>query len=101
MGEPAAEVWPRAFTAIADATGAEADAVRAFLDSRHGRHFAYDVMGNLERGSTLDAAIAAATARWMNWRISRRASRETGIPAGLPYLTGFVLDAQIALEAAA
>ncbi len=33
-------------------------------------------------------AIDAAIARWMGWRIVRKTSRETGIPHGLPYLTG-------------
>lgn len=101
LGEHAAEAWPRAFAAITEATDAESDAVRAFLDSRHGRHFADDVVVRLDSGVTLDAAIAAATARWMGWRISRRTSQQTGIPAGLPYLTGFVIDAGILAEAAA
>ena len=41
------------------------------------------------RGDTLKEAIDAAIARWMGWRIDRKTSRETGIPKGLPYLTGF------------
>jgi hypothetical protein len=36
----------------------------------------------------------------MAWSISRRTSRETGIPVGLPYLTGFVISEGIAAEAA-
>jgi hypothetical protein len=75
--------------------------VRAFVDSRHGRHFADEVANHLHASAELRHAIAAATAIWMGWRIGRRISRETGIPAGLPYLTGFVLDAGIAAEAAA
>jgi hypothetical protein len=35
----------------------------------------------------------------MGWRIGRRTSRETGIPQGLPYLTGFVTDCEILAEA--
>jgi hypothetical protein len=35
----------------------------------------------------------------MGWRITQRTSRETGIPAGLPYLTGFVINEGIAAEA--
>jgi hypothetical protein len=96
----AGEAWPLAFRAIADATKAEPEAVRAFLDSRHGRHFADEVANGLARNLGLAEAIDAATARWMGWRISRRTSRETGIPAGLPYLTGFVLDEGIHAEAA-
>ena len=86
-----AVAWPIAMASIADATGCDDEEVRAFLDSRHGRHFADDVANELITGLGLDAAIAAATARWMAWRIGARTSRETGIPRGLPYLTGHVI----------
>jgi len=36
----------------------------------------------------------------MGWTIGRRLSRLTGIPAGLPYLTGYVISEGIAAEAA-
>jgi hypothetical protein len=100
MGERAAAAWPIAFAAIHDATGTDPDSVRAFLDSRHGRHFADEVSNHLHAGATLPDAIARATATWMGWRIGRRTSRETGIPAGLPYLTGFVISEGIAADAA-
>lgn len=100
MGERAAAAWPIAFAAIRDETGADADSVRAFLDSRHGRHFADEVANHLHVGASLPDAIARAIAAWMTWRIGRRMSRETGIPAGLPYLTGLVLGEGIAAEAA-
>lgn len=100
MGGQAAEAWPIAFTAILDATGADPDAVRAFLDSRHGRHFADEVSNHLHAGRSLADAIAAATATWMGWRIGRRTAREHGIPMGLPYLTGFVISEGIASEIA-
>ena len=38
--------------------------------------------------------------RWMGWTISRTTSRETGIPKGLPYLTGFVTHFAIEAEQA-
>ena len=100
MGERATAAWPIAFTAIHDATGTDPDSVRAFLDSRHGRHFADEVSNHLHAGATLPDAIARATATWMGWRIGRRTSRETGIPAGLPYLTGFVIHCAISELAA-
>ncbi|MBX6741924.1 MAG: hypothetical protein IRY87_07740 [Acetobacteraceae bacterium] len=100
MGGQAAMAWPIAFAAIQDATEADEDAVCAFLDSRHGRHFADEVSNHLHAGRGLADAIAAATATWMGWRIGRRTSRETGIPAGLPYLTGFVISEGIAADAA-
>lgn len=64
--------------------------MRDFLDSRHGRHFADDVANGLWKGEALAPAIDAAIVRWMGWRIDRRMSRDTGIPQGLPYLTGLV-----------
>lgn len=96
----AVEAWPLASTAIAAATGCPATAVREFLDSRHGRHLADDVLDGLARGLALPAAIDAAVGRWMGWTIGRRTARETGIPQGLPYLTGFVTMMEVEAEAA-
>ena len=93
--------WPLAMAAIAQATGGDAEAVRDFLDSRQGRHFADDVGNGLHRGLDLTAAIDAAVERWMGWTSGRRTERETGIPRGLPYLTGFVTSFAIEAEAAA
>ena len=73
--------------------------VRDFLDSRHGRYFADDVASELLRRAPLERAIEAATVRWMGWRIDRRTSRETGIPAGLPCLTGFAIHFEILARA--
>jgi len=62
-----------------------------FLDSRMGRHFADDVVNNMT-GCNIDSetAISSAIRRWQDWRISKRTERDEGIPAGLPYLTGWV-----------
>ena len=51
--------------------------------------------GELSKGLGLEEAIQAAVARCMGWRIDRRANRDEGIPAGLPYLTGWVAHFQI------
>ena len=96
----AAAAWPLAMSAVADAGGCTPDVVRAFLDRRHGRHFADDVASALFDHHTLTDAIAAATARWMDWTIGRATSRETGIPQGLPYLAGYVMHAAIEADAA-
>lgn len=82
-----------ALPAIAAATGCPETAVRDFLDSTHGRHFADEVANGLFKGLALPAAIAAAIDRWMGWRIDRATERETGIPHGLPYLTFFEIAA--------
>ena len=95
----AGAVWPLAMTAVGHATGCPDIAVRDFLDSRHGRHFADDVANGLAAGRGIEDAIALAVTRWMGWTISRRTSRETGIPKGLPYLTGFVAHFEILADA--
>jgi hypothetical protein len=87
-----------AMTRIAEATWADLEAVRAFLDSRHGRHFADAVQDQLYAGKALDAALDAAIDQWMGWTISRHTSRETGIPQGLPYLTGFAINEGLMAE---
>ena len=92
--------WPIAINTISDATTLPPDAVAAFLDSRHGRHFADDVSNELAAGKDMAAAIHAATTTWMAWRISSRTAHETGIPRGLPYLTGYVIHAEIEADIA-
>ena len=90
-----AEVWTLASRLIAAAIGTDSEdemiGIRDFLDSRMGRHFADDVVGNMT-GCNIDTetAIASAIRRWQDWRISRKTERCDGIPAGLPYLTGWV-----------
>ena len=101
MNDQAAAAWPIAMTAISDATDQPLDSVRAFLDSRHGRHFADDVLNGLHAGLNLHDAIHAATQRWMGWTIGRLTSKQHGIPKGLPYLTGFVIHCEIVEEALA
>ena len=90
--------WAIAFPAITKVTVGSAEGVRDFLDSRHGRHFADEVANALVGSSDIAGAIEAATLRWMGWTIGRRTSRDTGIPEGLPHLTGFVLAAGIEAE---
>ena len=101
LGVHAAAAWPIAMTAISDATFQSLESVRAFLDSRHGRHFADDVLNGLHAGLNLHDAIHAATQRWMGWTIGRLTSKQHGIPKGLPYLTGFVIHCEIVEEALA
>ena len=101
MNEQANAAWSIAMTAISQATGESLDAVRIFLDSRHGRHFADDVQNGLYAGATLADAINAATRRWMSWTIGRSTSKQYDIPKGLPYLTGFVIHCEIVEESLA
>jgi len=92
--------WDIALAFIAGITGCSPDATRAFLDSRHGRHFADEVSNHLATGQGLASAINAAATTWMGWRINARTAHETGIPRGLPYLTGYVLHAEIEADTA-
>lgn len=101
MDAHAQSAWPIAMNAISDATGQPFEAVRAFLDSRHGRHFADEVLNRKHAGHALHDAIRAATRQWMEWTIGRRTSKDYGIPRGLPYLTGFVIHCAIADESLA
>ena len=92
---PSSEVWNLASRLIAEAIGDNSEdemiGVRDFLDSRIGRHFADDVVGNMTGCNIgLEAAIAAAIRRLQAWRIDRTTESSEGIPAGLPYLTGWV-----------
>ena len=98
MNNDAQAAWPIAMTAISDATYQPLESVRVFLDSRHGRHFADDVLNEMLRGHDIKQAIDAAVTRWMGWTIGRQTSKEYGIPRGLPYLTGFVIHCEIAEE---
>ena len=77
------------------------ESVRTFLDSRHGRHFADDVLNELHAGANLLGASHAAAQRWMDWSIGRQTSKQYGIPKGLPYITGFVIHCEIVEEAMA
>ncbi len=83
--------WMLAIHAVAAATSASEEAVRAFLASRSGRHFAEEVAKAIGSGRDLDAAIDGVVERWMELRITPLIETEIGIPQGLPYLTGFVL----------
>ena len=98
MNEHANAAWPLAMTAISNATGQPLESVRIFLDSRFGRHFADDVQNGLYEGKSLQAAIDAATVRWMGWTIGRQTAKDYGIPRGLSYLTGFVIHCEIVDE---
>ena len=100
MQEEAPAAWAIALPAIAMVTATELDAARAFLDSRHGRHFADEVRNHLLRNKTLADAINAAITQWMTWRTNRMTNKNYGIPSGLPYLTGFVIHCGIIEETA-
>ena len=79
--------WMLAIDAVATATSASEEVVRAFLASRSGRHFADEVATTICSGRDVAAAIDGV----VELRITPSIETEIGIPEGLPYLTGFVL----------
>ncbi|QEY23563.1 hypothetical protein [Neisseria animalis] len=85
------ELWNAAVLGIAAATGESLEDAALFLDTRHGRHFADDVVGGLLNGLDGRAAVAAAVDRWLDWSFGKELARETGLPAGTPYLHGLVV----------
>jgi len=72
MREHAAPAWPIAFTAIHNPTSTDPALVRAFLDSRYGRHFANGVNGQMHYGASLAEATAKTTAECMGRRHTPR-----------------------------
>ena len=95
------QAWTLAVAGITKSTGRCVEAVRDFLDSRYGRHFADEVAMGLCGGRDLPRAIDEAIERWMDRRIDAAIESELGIPEGLPYLTGFVCMQEALLEGAA
>ncbi len=94
------EAWAEAMRRLVEATAFSPEAVRDFLDSRRGRHFADDVNGFLFRGLYLDEAIEAAIERWMEWRTGRRREHEDNTPAGTPFLVAEIAPFEFALDGA-
>lgn len=89
-GVDAKEAWAIALNLIIDTVDCSGEAAREFLDSRDGRHFADEVRSQLVTTDNLKDAIKQAIDVYQGWTISRRMERLHGIPAGLPYLTGWV-----------
>ena len=95
--------WTLAAARIAAAANCagevEMEGVRDFLDSRMGRHFADGVIDRMARGAPAEHALDGTVADWRRQRISRATGRDTGIPAGLPALIGWVQHFAIRAEA--
>lgn len=104
-GLDAERAWEAAFEAIADAADAHdenaygPDAVRLFLDSRDGRHFADQVTDYYrQNGGQLGLAIDHAVMTYQRRGTDKATEREYGIPMGLPYITGWVTHHAIEAE---
>lgn len=98
MQNQAVQAWPLAVIGISQATNTAFEDIRPFLDSRFGRQFADDVRNKILCNHNIEDAITLTIKQWMDWTISSRCSKETGIPCGISYLTGFVTHSQIEEE---
>ena len=98
MGGHASIAWPIAMAQISKATGEPLESIRVFLDSSLGRHFADSVQDALLNSHDMHEAVAEAVEKWMSWKIGRTTQRTHGIPKGLPYLTGLVIQSGIAQD---
>jgi len=92
--------WNATAPVLIAASGSSGDAVRAFLDSRWGRHFADDVANGLADGQSLPSAIEWATTRWMGWRTRQSEERDYQTPRGLPLLVGLIRRCELELATA-
>uniref|UniRef100_UPI002AB6EDAB hypothetical protein n=1 Tax=Paraburkholderia heleia TaxID=634127 RepID=UPI002AB6EDAB len=95
MGEHAPIAWPLAMATIEKYIDEEFDAIRAFLDSKFGRHFADDVHNAMHGGLALAPAIEATTQKWMEWTTGRSLNRLYGIPKGLACLEALVIHCSL------
>ncbi len=95
MDKHADKAWPLAIKIIGQTTGLEPEAVRAFLDSRYGRHFADEVHNALFAKKPLQQAIETTAAKWMHYKMRPSMLREMDIPRGLPYLTSLIVHCDI------
>lgn len=86
------------------ATDTAAEAIRNFLDSRDGRHFADAVIGRLQTSplcNTMSKAIIDTAHAWQAIPVSKQSCAATGIPQGTPFLEGMILHYAILADAAA
>lgn len=101
-GMDATTAWNTATAMIADVVGSDPDTlvgIRDFLDSRWGRHFADMVLDRLQQSVPIRTAIKDAIKTHQGWTIGEKTEADEGIPAGLPWLTGWVIHFAIAAEA--
>lgn len=98
MGGHAESAWPQAMTIIANELGESLEAVRWFLDSRYGRHFADAVRNEMHDGLALGDAIQAATKKWSEQRIRRSTCRHYRIPYKHTTLASYVAEYHVSGE---
>ena len=73
---------------------------RTFLESRQGRTFAEGVIEHMSKNAleTVETAVDFAVASWMHRKIDPKDASVYGIPAGVPYLKGFVCHCELPVD---
>jgi hypothetical protein len=87
----ARDAWAIAFESIHAAAAIDPDAIRLFLDSRHGRHYGDSVSNFLHAGQSINDAINSATAEWMRG-VGRRTASRMGCHVGAPLLVAIAIE---------
>lgn len=87
----ARDAWAMAFESIHAAAAIDPDAIRLFLDSRHGRHYGDSVSNFLHAGQSLGDAINSATSEWMRG-VGRRTASRMGCHVGAPLLVAIAIE---------
>lgn len=85
-GYDPASAWAAALPCLHDATDHDPYAIRDWLDSRAGRHFADQVVGSLTLGTELHDAIERAVAQRMAQYVTDTAPPELAPAIGMPTL---------------
>lgn len=87
------KAWELASNKLLDNTPGNAKKIRAFLDSRSGRHFADDVHNGLHSGKDLKGAIDYAIEKWKGWKAPKDIIRQYKLAQGTNYLEAEILAA--------
>ena len=91
LGEQTEQARNIAIQIIADTTHQSHDAVRVFLESRYGDHFADNVFNQLQTSVTLKSAIQHTVRHWMTGQVDPLTRKHYRISEDTPRLTAYVI----------
>lgn len=86
----APELWRMAIKQIHQITEEHPEDIATFLDSRHSRYFADDVVCYIKSGKTTHTAISETVQKWQTWQLGN-AVKGMGLPTNTPYLNGLIM----------
>lgn len=93
----ASALWRIAIKQIHQATEEHPEDIATFLDSRHGRHFADDVVCRMKSGQTTHTAISETVQKWQTWQLGNTV-KGMGLPRNTPYLNGLIMMLSVGLN---